>query len=245
MTRPDWWADAEPEIHAAVAGFAEWVNAKVATVQPYKLIAKNPFLFRARAPDDAAQFADRLIDAFLSSSEETHFGEILEAIAVSVCTAAKGGRKSSSEGVDLEYDEGGLRTVAQVKSGVNWGNSSQRKRLVDEFNAAKVRLRQGGIEARCIEGCCYGPSGTKDFGSHVRLVGNAFWFDVSGWSGTGKAVLKVIAHYASDGLAEARETARERMVAYLRTAGCASKGGRIKWGKVYDVVMAPTRERPR
>lgn len=47
-----------------------------------------------------------IVDAFLSSSEETMFGNVLEGIAIDICSHAKGGRKSSTESIDLEYDEG-------------------------------------------------------------------------------------------------------------------------------------------
>ena len=68
---PDWWKRAEPDIHAAISDFAKWMQNKVTTIKPYQLIVKNPYLFRARAPETAHQLAARLIDAFLSSSEET------------------------------------------------------------------------------------------------------------------------------------------------------------------------------
>lgn len=79
---PEWWRRAEPDIHAAVREFATWMRDKVAEIKPHNLIVKNPYLFRARAPEDAEQLASRLIDAFLSSSEETHFGDILEQVAI-------------------------------------------------------------------------------------------------------------------------------------------------------------------
>lgn len=245
MPTPDWWPNAEPHIHEAVEDFAAWARHKIATVPAYKLIEKNPFLFRARAPENAKQLADRLIDAFLSSSEETRFGDILEDIAIAVCRAAKGGSKSSSQGIDLEYDENGLRTIAQVKSSRNWGNSSQRKRLVSDFQAATTRLHQGGVRARCVEGICYGPSGSTHVGSHLKIIGNAFWFDISGWKRTGKEVFGIIEFHAANGLSDARNVARTGVVEYFRKTGCASKKGKIKWGKVYDLIMTPTRDRPR
>lgn len=245
MSQPNWWSDAEPEIHSAVEDFAKWMQNKIADIQPHHLIEKNPFLFRARAPENAEQLADRLIDAFLSSSEETRFGGILEDIAVSVCKAAKDGMKSSSEGIDLEFDESGTRTIVQIKSGVNWGNASQRKRLVSDFQAATKRLRQGGVTSQCVEGICYGPSGTKDLGSHLKIVGNDFWFAISGWADAGKAVLKVIEHHAANGLADARDVARQKMVEYFQRTGCVVRESRIEWGNVYDVIMTPKRQRPR
>lgn len=245
MATPDWWPQVEPEVDAVVEGFAAWVREKVVTEPSHRLIEKNPYLFCARALDSAEELAERMVDAFLSSSEETHFGGILEDIAVAVCRAAKGGSKSSSEGIDLEYDGDVARTLVQVKSSTKWGNSGQHKRLVSVFQAATRRLRQGGVAVRCVEGICYGPSGSVDKGSHVRLVGKDFWHDITGWRGVGKRILRTVERHACNGLADVRAAARENMVDYLRRTGCTSKGGRIRWGKVYDVIMTPTRERPR
>ena len=245
MSQPDWWERAEPDIHEAISDFAEWMQNKVATIKPYQLIVKNPYLFRARAPETANQLAARLIDAFLSSSEETHFGDILEATAIAICREAKGGWKSSADGIDLEYDENSTRTIMQIKSGVKWGNSSQRKKLVSDFQSAVRTLRQGSrMEVRCIEGICYGPSGPKDYGSHIRLVGNAFWQDISGWADTGRAVLHVVESHAANGLAGVIAMARASVVDYLQRSGVTTHGD-INWDRLYDLIMLPTRERPR
>ena len=244
MSTPDWWSIAEPEVHDAVKDFAEWLRQKVANIKPYQLIEKNPFLFRARAPRNSEELADKLIDAFLSSSEETRFGDILEEISIAICSPAKGGKKSGIEGIDLEYDEAETRTVVQIKSSKKWGNSSQRKRLVSNFQSVTIRLHQGGINARCVEGICYGPSEFQHLGSHLRLVGNVYWFDISGWQATGKAVLDAIEYHASNGITEARNIGRAGVIDYLRRTGCESPNGGLDWDRIYDLIMMPTRERP-
>ena len=140
----------------------------------------------------------------------------MEEIAIAVCRHAKGGRKSSTEGIDLEYDADGIRTIVSVKSGPRWSSSSSQKRLVDNFQAASRVLRQGGRAVpRCVEGICYGPSAIKHLPTHDRITGNAFWEEVSGWSDAGKAVLNIIEQHAGNGLSDVRETARQGLVAYL------------------------------
>ena len=61
-------------------------------------------------------------------------------------------------------------------------HSSQRKALVDKFGKASRTLRQGGIKARCIEGCCYGPSRHVHRDHHEILVGDVYWYEISNWS---------------------------------------------------------------
>ena len=181
-----------------------------------------------------------IVDAFLSSSEETMFGNVLERIALAICTPAKGGRKSSTSNIDLEYDEGGQRTIIQIKSGPNWGNSSQRKKLEADFNTARRTIIQGDSTQviRCVEGICYGSSRTKYLGSHWQLIGNHFWHDISGWEGTALGVLRIIGLHAENGLADTREQARKELVSYLKAEGAVSSVGHVKWESLLDLVMS-------
>lgn len=105
---------------------------------------KNPFLYRLRGCDTPQRSAEEVVNAYLSSSEETLFGEIFEQIAIVIAREARGGRKSNSEAIDLEWDEEGtpnVRVLVQVKSGPNWGNSEQRKRLIETFRHATQTYR--------------------------------------------------------------------------------------------------------
>ena len=141
MTNPQWWPSVELEIDRILEGFTDKLKDKL-HVQAIEILGrKNPFLFRVRSGDDAKELSKMVIDAYLSSSEETMFGNILEEIAISVCANAKGGSKSSAEGIDLEYDKGAERTLIQVKSGPNWGNSRQTCRAISARfgKAAKSR----------------------------------------------------------------------------------------------------------
>lgn len=64
---------------------------------------KNPYLFKAKDINDAHDLVKLLLDAHLSSQEETIFGEFLEKLAVFVCGQVFSGKKSSAEGIDLEF----------------------------------------------------------------------------------------------------------------------------------------------
>ena len=238
MSTPDWWGKSEVDIHNAVAHFSERVRDKLSN-RPSKIIAtKNPFLFRARVSTDGHLLARMIVDAFLSSSEETMFGNVLEDIVIDICSHAKGGRKSSTESIDLEYDEGRQRSIVQIKSGPNWGNARQKKALVRSFNTARQVVRQGrNVEVRCVEGICYGPSETRDLGTHWKLIGNDFWYDISGWHGTARGVFHIIGKHAGNGLEEARETAYSDMVSFMRSIGAVTLQGHVAWDALLDLVM--------
>lgn len=57
---------------------------------------KNPYLFKAKNVLTGAELVKILLDAHLSSQEETIFGEFLEGLAVFVESKTYGGRKSAA-----------------------------------------------------------------------------------------------------------------------------------------------------
>ena len=238
MTVPHWWKDAETDIDLLLVGFSERLRKRL-SIRPEKIIeSKNPFLFCTRAVEGPEAYARMLIDAFLTSSEETIFGTVLEQIAIAICCRARSGWKSTTENIDLEYDSGEIRTIVQIKSGTKWGNSSQRKKLEQSFKTSQRILRQGksGQVVRCVEGCCYGKSGTKDKGTYFTIVGRDFWYEISGWNGTASAVLQTLEKYARNGFHEDRKNAVREMVSYLKDRG-AIEGDNLIWDKILSLVM--------
>lgn len=85
---------------------------------------KNPYLFKAKYLLTSEQIIKSLVDAFLSSNEETIFGDWLEGLAIFVNQLVYEGWKSGIPGIDLEFDKKGTRYIVAIKSGPNWGNSS-------------------------------------------------------------------------------------------------------------------------
>jgi hypothetical protein len=143
---------------------------------------KNPYLFKAKNILLSQDLVKILLDAHLSSQEETIFGAFLEGLAIHICREVYGGRKSSTAGIDLEFDKEGIRYIVSVKSGPNWGNDSQTKKLKDYFKTAQKTLRTNNpiINIRAICGCCYGKNKKSDKGEYLKLCGQDFWELVSG-----------------------------------------------------------------
>ena len=71
--------------------------------------------------------------------------------------------------------------IVSVKSGPNWGNSSQIKRMVDNFKQAKRILRTGNsqLNIQAINGCCYGRISKPDKGDYLKICGQEFWEFIS------------------------------------------------------------------
>lgn len=156
---------------------------------PAVLRRKNPYLFKAKNILTAAELVKGIVDAHLSSQEETMFGDFLEALAIFVNQQVYGGIKpdpSYLNGLDLIFQRDGKLFVVEIKSGTNWGNSSQIKKMMDNFNIARAVLPRDypGLAIVCVNGCCYGrdnqPSKTRKEGRYLKICGQEFWRLISG-----------------------------------------------------------------
>jgi hypothetical protein len=143
---------------------------------------KNPYLFKAKALNTAQDLVKPILDAHLSSQEEGIFGDFLEELALFICGRVYGGRKSSAEGIDLEFNKDGVRYIISIKSGPNWGNSRQIARMRDDFKKAKKILGTNisGMKVIAVNGCCYGKDNKPDKGDYLKYCGQRFWEFISG-----------------------------------------------------------------
>jgi len=148
------------------------------------LIQKNPYLFRAKNVNRASELIEQTMAAFLSSSEEKIFGDFLESLALFVAQQTRpDAHKSATSGLDLEFSKNGVYYVVSVKSGPNWGNSSQHSKLEEDFKKAQIRLRQASVKLNVVPvlGICYGKSRSVwTRGGYLMLVGQNFWALISG-----------------------------------------------------------------
>lgn len=143
---------------------------------------KNPYLLRAKQIETAQDYVIAMLDASISSSEETAFGNFMEQVAIFVCQNVYGGQKSSSQGIDLDFTAAGTRYLVAIKSGPSWGNSRQLSKLAADFSMARRTVATSGggkLPIECIEGCIYGDD-NKHKGTSQKMCGQAFWELISG-----------------------------------------------------------------
>ena len=162
---------------------------------------KNPYLFKAKNITTAGDFVKNILDAFLSSSEEGLFGGFLEGLAIFVCEQVFGGRKSSAEGIDLEFEQNETKYIVSIKSGPNWGNSSQIKKMRDNFSKAKRVLGTNvysQINIVAVNGCCYGRDNRPDKGDYFKLCGQQFWSFISGNESLYTEIIEPLGHKAKE-----------------------------------------------
>ena len=167
----------------------------------HKVLAKkNPYLFKAKYILTAQDIIKSLTDAFISSQEETIFGDWLEGLAIFINGKVYNGRKSGIPGIDLEFDNGGIRYIVTIKSGPNWGNSSQIAKIVADFKTAKKTLRTSNskLNITAVNGCCYGRDNNPDKGDYFKYCGQRFWEFVSGDTGLYTKIIEPLGHQANE-----------------------------------------------
>ena len=174
---------------------------KLAALKLTKLLSrKNPYLFRSKNIGEVGELVKSLLDAHLSSQEETLFGDFLEGLAIYIAEVVHGGWKSTTTGIDLEFAQDGSRYIVSIKSGPNWGNSSQITKLKDNFSAATRVVRQGNpnINVVAVNGCCYGRNSKPEQGTHLKICGQDFWEMISGDANLYTRIIEPLAHSAKE-----------------------------------------------
>lgn len=161
---------------------------------------KNPYLFKAKSLDTAQDLVKSVLDAHLSSQEEGIFGDFLEELAIFICGRVYRGRKSSSEGIDLEFEKESTRYIVSIKSGPNWGNSRQIAKMKEDFRRAKriLRASASGKAVMAVNGCCYGKDESPDKGDYLKLCGQRFWHSISGNSNLYTKIIEPLGHRARE-----------------------------------------------
>lgn len=141
---------------------------------------KNPYLFRAKAMNGASQIVEAILAAFVSSSEETIFGNVFfEPIA----TAAAHGQKALAEGVDIMVERGDTIYAIAVKSGTSVFNADSRKKQEQNFMAAGKLAQQARKRFVPIVGYGYGKKKPSSKGLpkfYLELAGKDFWTELTG-----------------------------------------------------------------
>lgn len=166
---------------------------------------KNPYLFKAKNIELAGDLVKSIVDAFLSSQEETIFGNLLEGFAIYVSKTLHNGFKSELKSVDLEFERDGIYYIVGIKSSTNWGNSDQVNRMRDNFKAAKRLLHERGhTEVVAVNGCIYGKDRrplktyTDPEKQYYKYAGQAFWHFISGDDGLYREIIAPIDNKARE-----------------------------------------------
>jgi hypothetical protein len=143
---------------------------------------KNPYLFRSKNITTGQDLVQQMLDAFLSSSEETIFGNLLEKLAVYVCSVEFGGYKPTEgvyKSIDLIFSRDNKTYIVGIKSGSTWGNADSISMMISNLlTTASEKYAQQKVVL--VSGICYGGSRIIKHANYTRYIGQEFWELVSG-----------------------------------------------------------------
>ncbi len=202
------------------------------------LKSKNPYLYRAKSIQKSSEIIESIMQAYVSSSEETIFGNLFfEPLAL----ASSNSHKSTTKGVDMEhYDpETNVQYVVAVKSGPSIFNSSSKDKQGDYFTTAEnvLRTARGRIYFEAIVGYCYGTknqvSGKKRY---EELAGEEYWENLTGDNQLYKKIItfmdKIPERYV-DEYKECYDNAANRLTLDFSRRFCKDDGS-IDWERLVD-----------
>ena len=197
---------------------------------------KNPYLFRAKHLLTSEQIIKSLTDAFISSNEETIFGDWLEGFAIFINQQVYGGWKSGIQGIDSEFDNKDARYIVAIKSGPNWGNSSQIAKMKSDFITAQRTLRTSNskLHITAVNGCCYGRDNNPDKGDYFKYCGQQFWEFISGESSLYTQIIEPLGHQAKERNNDFEELYAQIINKFTLefSLDFCSKNGAIDWNKL-------------
>lgn len=199
---------------------------------------KNPYLFKAKHLLKANEIVQGIADAYISSGEETIFGDWLEGLAIFINQKVYGGWKSGIPNIDLEFDKDNVRYIVNIKSGPNWGNSSQISKMKSDFKTAQRTLRtsNSNLMVVSINGCCYGIDNRPDKGDYFKYCGQEFWEFVSGNSDLYTEIIEPLGHKSKERNDEFMESYSNMINKFTRDfiKDFCKSNGEIDWIKLVE-----------
>ena len=170
-------------VASALENFYQSLIEKINSLDIIRVMKrKNPYLYRAKAMESASEIVESVLNAFISSSEETIFGScFFEPLAIAAC----GGNKALAEGIDIMIQDNDANTIyaIAVKSGPNVFNSDSKKRQNENFLAASKLAHQAKMRYEAYIGYSYGRRKENIRAKskiYQELAGQRFWAELTG-----------------------------------------------------------------
>ena len=203
---------------------------------------KNPYLYKAKYVLTAEQIIKGIVDAHISSNEETIFGDWLEGLAIFINEKVYQGRKSGIQNIDLEFDKDNVRYIVNIKSGPNWGNSSQIKKMYADFKTAKKILRtsNSNLNVVAVNGCCYGRDNKPDKGDYYKYCGQKFWEFISGEENLYTELIEPLGNKAKERNDDFMKSYSQMINKFTKefTNSFCLESGEIDWDKLVRINSA-------
>jgi hypothetical protein len=160
-------------------------------------------------------YQSEMIKSYMSSSRETRYGDWLQTVAERAAELRFGSIRSVKP-LDYAFFENTRAYILEIKSGDNWGNSSQWKQLATNFDNIELQfkglrtinvLAHAGMEkAKQRRG--------KLADSHYLLEGPNFWkFQTGHTNFFSKYITPIFGHFSLDNLRAKYQDRLSKLVA--------------------------------
>ena len=123
-----------------------------------------------------------------------------------------------------------------IKSGTNWGNSSQQKRQEYDLQTATRVLKQSNhtLNVQPVLGICYGKTKTSFLRGYMKVVGQEFWYLISGNENLYTDIVEPLGYRAkehNESFAENKAALINKFTSEFTKDFCDSEGN-IDWRKL-------------
>jgi hypothetical protein len=221
---------------------ATFHNKRIQSLDDLKLSQilkrKNPYLFKAKYLLTSEAIIKGLVDAHISSNEETIFGDWLEGLAIFINGKVYAGKKSGITGIDLEFDHDNRRYIVNIKSGPNWGNSSQIAKMINDFKTATKALRTSNskLNVVAVNGCCYGIDNSPEKGGYLKYCGQRFWEFISGAPDLYTDIIEPLGHKAKERNDDFNKSYAQMINKFTKefSNDFCTESGEIDWKKLVE-----------
>lgn len=231
--------DEEKVLSAVSVALTDFYTALTKTLDEINLTKilkrKNPYLYKAKGMNNATQIVDGILSAYISSSEETLFGNtFFEPIAIVV----SGGQKAVTEGVDITVDKNNTIYSIAVKSGTAVFNADSRKRQEQNFQSAQKRAQQAHRAFMPVIGYGYGKKrvSSRNEKFYKELAGKDFWEWLTGDSSFYTKIVDYMGNKPTEfasSFEDAYNRAQNRLVRNFTISYC-NEDGSINWAKLLE-----------
>lgn len=212
-----------------------------------KLLNKNPYLYRALGINDPDSFIEQLMIAFISSSDETIFGnDFFEPLAFwSARESAHhhGDQRTvtvgAGAGQDIAIETATAYLAISVKSSKNIFNAQSNKGQSIEFSELQARLKKLGKQFRPIIGYSYGRKlerPERKATNTEKIAGQKFWALLTGEDSYYLRIANSIGKFSTQHGLEYKEQCERKKNQILREfmINFVSAEGIIDWDKVVE-----------
>lgn len=214
------------------------------------LINKNPYLYRSIGLSNPHDFIEQLLVAFVSSSDETIFGnDFLEPLALwsaRESTDHSGGDRivtvGSGAGQDIAIETATAYLAVSVKSGKNIFNSQSNKGQSTEFNELQARLKKVNKQFRAIIGYGYGRKQNRKQTAVEKVAGQVFWELLTGEEDYYLRIAQAIASFSEkhgDEYKTAFEKKRNKLLRQF-LLNFVDEQGSVMWDAIVSFNSAKT-----